>query len=138
MSKLLIINTDGGSRGNPGAAAIGLVIKNESGELIYSHGSYIGETTNNVAEYSALVKALEEAANLGATEVKIQMDSELIVKQMTGLYKIKQPALQELAAKVVKLLNKFNKYNFVHVRREYNKEADAMVNKALDEHEAKN
>jgi ribonuclease HI len=131
-NKLLIINTDGGARGNPGPAGIGLVIKNEAGELLYSHGAYIGETTNNVAEYSALVKALEEALNLGATDVKIQMDSELIVKQMTGIYKIKQPGLQELAAKAVALLKKFKSHTFVHVRREYNSEADAMVNQALD------
>ena len=131
--KFLVINTDGGSRSNPGPAGIGLVIKNEAGELIYEHGSYIGIATNNVAEYSALVKALEEAKNLGGTDVKIQMDSELIVKQMLGLYKIKEPTLQTLATKVIGLLKHFNSYSFVHVRREFNKEADAMVNKALDE-----
>lgn len=132
-NKLLVINTDGGSRGNPGPAGIGLVIKSETGDLIYSHGSYIGETTNNVAEYSALIKALEEARNLGATNVRIQMDSELIVKQMQGLYKIKQPILQELAAKTLSLLKNFQGYTFTHVRREFNKEADALVNQALDE-----
>lgn len=131
--KAVIINTDGGARGNPGPAGIGLVIKNLDGELLYSHGGYIGETTNNVAEYSALIKALEESINLGVTDVKIQMDSELIVKQMQGVYKIKQPALQELAGKVLALLKKFNSYSFAHVRREYNSEADALVNKALDE-----
>lgn len=132
QNKLLVINTDGGARGNPGPAGIGLVIKSEAGELLYSHGAYIGDTTNNVAEYSALVKALEEALNLGGTAVRIQMDSELIVKQMTGVYKIKQPALQELAAKVELLLKKFQSHSFVHVRREFNKEADAKVNEALD------
>src|SRR6476469_2125054 len=123
QTKLVVINTDGGARGNPGPAGIGLVIKNEDGELLYSHGAYIGETTNNVAEYSALIKALEESVNLGATAVRIQMDSELIVKQMQGIYKMKQPALQELAAKVIALLKKFQSYSFVHVRREFNKEA---------------
>lgn len=132
MAKLLVINTDGGARGNPGPAGIGLVIKDESGELVYSHGAYIGETTNNVAEYSALIKALEESVNLGGTSLRIQMDSELIVKQMQGVYKIKEPTLQELAAKVIALLKKFDHYTFVHVRREFNKEADAMVNQALD------
>ena len=132
MAKLLVINTDGGARGNPGPAGIGLVIKDESGELVYSHGAYIGETTNNVAEYSALIKALEESVNLGGTSLRIQMDSELIVKQMQGVYKIKEPTLQELAAKVITLLKKFDHYTFVHVRREFNKEADAMVNQALD------
>lgn len=136
QNKILTIYTDGGSRGNPGAAAIGLVIKTESGELLYSHGSYIGITTNNVAEYSALIKALEEAFNLGATNVKIHMDSELIVKQMQGLYKIKEPTLQTLATQVKSLLQKFEAHSFTHVRREFNKEADAMVNKALDEQAA--
>ena len=131
-SKHLVINTDGGARGNPGPAGIGLVIKNETGELVYSYGGYIGETTNNVAEYSALIKALEESVNLGGTSLLIQMDSELIVKQMQGVYKIKQPTLQELAAKVLTLLKKFESYTFVHVRREFNKEADALVNQALD------
>ncbi len=132
QNKLLIINTDGGARGNPGPAGIGLVIKDEQGNLLYSFGAFIGETTNNVAEYSALIKALEESVNLGATAVRIQMDSELIVKQMQGIYKIKQPALQELAAKVITLLKKFKSYTFLHVRREFNKEADALVNQALD------
>jgi ribonuclease HI len=130
--KVLVINTDGGARGNPGPAGIGLVIKNETGDLQYSFGGYIGETTNNVAEYSALIKALEESHNLGGTDLRINMDSELIVKQMTGVYKIKEPTLQELAGKVIKLLKHFNSYSFVHVRRELNKEADALVNQALD------
>ncbi len=132
MTKLLVINTDGGARGNPGPAGIGLVIKSETNELLYSFGGYIGEATNNVAEYSALIKALEESVNLGGTDLRIQMDSELIVKQMQGVYKIKQPALQELATKVLGLLKKFQSYTFVHVRREFNKEADALVNQALD------
>lgn len=133
QQKTVIINTDGGARGNPGPAGIGLVIKSELGETLYSYGAYIGEATNNVAEYSALIKALEESVNLGATKVKIQMDSELIVKQMQGIYKIKQPVLQELAVKVLSLLKKFDAYSFHHIRREYNQEADAQVNKALDE-----
>ncbi len=134
LKRVLVINTDGGARGNPGPAGIGLVIKDESGQLVYSFGGYIGETTNNVAEYSALVKALEESYNLGGTDLRIQMDSELIVKQMTGQYKIKEPTLQELAGKALAMLNKFNSHSFVHVRREFNKEADALVNKALDNH----
>jgi ribonuclease HI len=134
-NKFLVINTDGGARGNPGPSGIGLVIKDENGDLVYSYGGYIGETTNNVAEYSALIKALEEANNLGGKILRIQMDSELIVKQMQGIYKIKQPVLQELAAKVIALLKNFESYSFVHVRREFNKEADALVNQALDTHQ---
>lgn len=133
--KVLTINTDGGARGNPGPAGIGLVIKDENGELLYAFGGYIGDTTNNVAEYSALIKALEESVHLGGTDLRIQMDSELIVKQMTGVYKIKEPTLQGLAAQVLQLLKKFNSYSFVHVRREFNKEADALVNQALDARE---
>ena len=132
--KSVIINTDGGARGNPGHAGIGVVIKNSLGDFIFKHGSYIGETTNNVAEYKALIKALESAKDLEAESLKINMDSELIVKQMTGLYKIKQPLLIELACEVKKLLTNFTNYEFKHVRREYNKDADAMVNIAIDEY----
>lgn len=130
--KKLIINTDGGSRGNPGPAAIGLIIRDESEHIIFEHGSYIGLQTNNFAEYSALVKALETARDMGATDLLVRMDSELIVKQMQGLYKIKEPTLQELAQKVIKLKASFSNVVFMHVRREFNKEADAQVNKALD------
>ena len=133
MSKKLVINTDGGARGNPGHAGIGVVIKSPAGELVYQYGGYIGEATNNVAEYKALIKALEESHHLGATELLIQMDSELIVKQMQGVYKIKEPTLQQLAQEVMRLLNKFTQHEFKHVRREFNKEADALVNKAIDE-----
>lgn len=130
----LIINTDGGSRGNPGPAGIGVIIRNDAEEIIFEHGAYIGEATNNIAEYSALIKALETARDLGATDLLVRMDSELIVKQMQGLYKIKEPTLQGLAAQVLKLRNSFTSVTFTHVRREYNKEADAQVNKALDAH----
>ncbi|MBP9686967.1 MAG: ribonuclease HI family protein [Candidatus Doudnabacteria bacterium] len=128
----LIVNTDGGARGNPGPAGIGVVIRNDAEEIIFEHGSYIGEQTNNVAEYSALIKALEAAHDLGGTDVLVRMDSELIVKQMQGLYKIKEPTLQGLAARVVKLKNSFHSVVFAHVRREFNKDADRMVNQALD------
>lgn len=130
--KKLIINTDGGSRGNPGAAGIGVIIRDEQEDIIFEHGAYIGQTTNNVAEYSALIKALETARDMGATDLLVRMDSELIVKQMQGLYKIKEPTLQELAQKVIKLKGGFTHVVFTHVRREFNKEADAQVNKALD------
>lgn len=130
--KKLVINTDGGSRGNPGPAAIGVVIRDDGDAVVFEHGSYIGHTTNNVAEYSALIKALETARDLGATDLLVRMDSELIVKQMQGLYKIKEPTLQELAGKVLRLKNGFSSVVFTHVRREFNKDADRMVNSALD------
>jgi ribonuclease HI len=133
MSKILTINTDGGARGNPGPAGIGVVIKSDGGEIIYQHGGFIGDATNNVAEYKALIKALTEAANLGATEVRINMDSELIVRQMTGVYKIKEQTLQGLAQEALLCLKKFERHSFAHVRRELNKEADALVNQAIDQ-----
>jgi ribonuclease HI len=132
MSKIVIVNTDGGARGNPGPAGTGVVIKDEAGAILYAVGEYIGEATNNVAEYKALIRALETANKLGATEVKVNMDSELIVKQMLGQYKIKEPTLQQLASEVFKLRNNFQTVQFTHVRREYNKEADLLVNQAID------
>lgn len=140
MSKHLIINTDGGARGNPGPAGIGVAIYDINEKLIASHKQYIGEATNNVAEYRALILALTEAGKLTADSnqqtaisLDIRMDSELIVRQMTGQYKIKEPALQKLAAEVIKLKNNFGRVSFHHVRREYNKLADKLVNEAIDE-----
>ena len=130
--KKLLINTDGGARGNPGPAGIGVVIRDEHETVIFEHGAYIGEQTNNFAEYSALIKALETARDLGGTDLLVRMDSELIVKQMQGLYKIKEPTLQELAGKVLKLKGNFKSVVFTHIRREFNKDADRMVNQALD------
>ncbi len=132
MTKVVIVNTDGGARGNPGPAGTGVVIKDETGQILYAAGEYIGEATNNVAEYKALIRALENAVKLGATEVRVNMDSELIVKQMLGQYKIKEPTLQQLAGEVIRLKNNFSLVTFTHVRREYNKEADLLVNQAID------
>jgi ribonuclease HI len=129
----LTINTDGGARGNPGPAGIGVIIKDEQGQIVYRHGGYLGTATNNTAEYKALIHALTQAKRLGADELHINMDSELIVKQMLGQYKIKEPTLQVLAQEVIALLKSFSQYSFHHVRREFNKEADAMVNLAIDE-----
>ena len=132
MNKIVVINTDGGARGNPGPAGTGVVIKDQQGQVLYAVGEYIGQTTNNVAEYKALIRSLEQAHNLGATELQINMDSELIVKQMLGQYKIKEPTLKELAGQVFRLQNHFQKISFTHVRREFNKEADFLVNQAID------
>lgn len=130
--KKLWLSTDGGARGNPGPAALGFVLKDEEGKVVLEHGQYLGETTNNVAEYSALIEGLKSALVLGATQIIIAMDSELIVKQMSGEYKIKQPHLQKLAAQVKSLLSDFDHYEFKHVFRAYNKDADRMVNLAID------
>lgn len=129
----LIINTDGGARGNPGPAGAGAVIKSEQGLVIKELKKFLGESTNNAAEYSALILALEEALSLGATHLRINMDSELIVRQMQGRYKIKQPALQKLAGQALGLQKNFTEVKFTHVRRELNKQADALVNQAIDE-----
>jgi ribonuclease HI len=137
MNKL-IINTDGGARGNPGPAGIGVVIRDEkSRNLISRHCAYVGEATNNVAEYKALILALKEALKLGAKVLLINMDSELVVRQMKGQYKIKEPALKALAMEVFRLTNKFSRITFQHVRREKNKEADKLVNQAIDRHPPK-
>lgn len=133
MGNKLIINTDGGARGNPGPAGIGVTIKDEQGKIIKALKKYIGEVTNNVAEYKALIMALEGARELGAKKLHINMDSELVVRQMQGKYKIKEPTLKLLAGEVFKLLHNFDSADFHHVRRELNKEADKLVNEAIDE-----
>jgi ribonuclease HI len=130
--KKLIINTDGGSRNNPGPAGIGVVFSDEAGEVIAKFKEYIGTATNNVAEYSALVLALENAKNFVAKEIECRLDSELVVKQLLGQYKVKDPGMRELYNKVQDLIL-FKPVKFVHVRREFNKLADALVNEILDE-----
>lgn len=125
--------TDGGARGNPGPAAAGIVIKNEEGETLKSFGVYLGEQTNNFAEYTALLEALKSAKDLGATEIDCFLDSELVVKQMKREYKVKEPALQKLFIKVHNAATFFKKVTYRHIPREKNKEADAEVNKTLDQ-----
>lgn len=129
----LITYTDGGARGNPGPAAAGIVVKNEAGKTLAAFGRYLGRQTNNFAEYTALLEALKKAKELGATEVECVLDSELIVKQMRGEYKVKEPSLQKLFIKVYNTAAQFKKVGYRHVLRHLNKEADREVNKALDE-----
>lgn len=135
MPLKLIINTDGGARGNPGPAGIGAVICDEQGKIVAELKSYIGTATNNVAEYRALILALSKASTLNPqpSTLEIRMDSELIVCQMTGKYKIKEPTLKLLAAEVLKLIKNFKSVTFRHVPREQNKQADKLVNEAIDE-----
>jgi len=128
--KKLSLFTDGGARGNPGPAGIGVVIL-EDEKVIVQYGKYLGEATNNQAEYQALISGLETLKEMGTEEVDIFMDSELIVKQVKGEYKVKDQILASLYLKVYNLLTHF-KYSITHVRREGNKLADAMVNEALD------
>jgi ribonuclease HI len=124
--------TDGGARGNPGPAALGVVIKNETGATVAGYGIYLGEQTNNFAEYSALISALEKAKELGATEVHCILDSELVTKQMNRQYKVRDPGLQKLFIKAYNAAQQFKKVTFTHTLRANNKEADAWVNDALD------
>lgn len=124
------INTDGGSRGNPGPAAIGVVIKT-AGEAI-KIGKYIGVTTNNVAEYSALVEALAAAKENSATELECLLDSELVVKQLNGQYKVKDANMQKLWKEVKELEKYFVKVVYKNIPRAQNSEADAIVNEVLD------
>jgi ribonuclease HI len=126
------VNTDGGSRGNPGPAAIGLVIRDQDGKIIEEFGKTIGNQTNNYAEYFALITALEKLKSFGATQVECILDSELVVKQLKGEYKVKELTLQRMHQQVLVLSNNFDQVVFRHVRREQNKEADKLVNRALD------
>lgn len=128
----IILNTDGGARGNPGPSGIGVVLKDEAGKLLKAQGEYIGTATNNEAEYKALILGLKLAGELKAVEILVRMDSELIVRQMQGVYKIKDEKLKKLAQEVFGLKNNFKNIVFVHVPREKNSEADALVNEAID------
>lgn len=129
----LITYTDGGARGNPGPAAIGVVVKNAAtGENMVAFGRYIGDTTNNQAEYQALVAALEAAIKEGATEVHCFLDSELIVKQMNKEYRVRDVNLQVHFLKIWNMGQTLKKISFTHIPRAKNKEADALVNQALD------
>lgn len=132
MTKM-IVYTDGASRGNPGRASIGAAIyAEEGGEMIGSVSEDIGHATNNVAEYKAVIAGLEEALRLGATEVELRADSLLLVRQLTGEYRVKAPGLRPLASAATRLLRQFDETEINHVRREFNEVADALANAALD------
>ena len=124
--------TDGGARGNPGPAAFAYVLEGDDGTPIAAHGEAIGTATNNVAEYSALIAGLERAAESGVTELDVRSDSELMVKQMRGEYRVKNPALQELFLDASRAARALGRVTYTHVRREHNELADRLVNDALD------
>ena len=128
----LILYTDGGARGNPGPAAIGVVIKSLQGKVVMAFGRSIGVATNNQAEYQALIAGLEEVKKMGAKTARCFLDSELLVKQMRREYRVKDKELQPLFIKVWNLAAAFKNVTFNHIAREQNKEADAEVNKALE------
>ena len=124
--------TDGGARGNPGPAAYGYVLEAEDGTVLAAHGERIGVATNNVAEYRALIAGLEKAVELAVPEVEVVSDSELLVKQMNGEYRVKNAALQDLSIQASRLARELGKISYTAVRREHNKLADQLVNEALD------
>jgi len=124
--------TDGGSRGNPGPAAYAFVLEAEDGTVLDARGEAIGVATNNVAEYSALVAGLERAVEAGVDELEVVSDSELLVKQMRGEYRVKNRALQDLFLDASRLGRKIHRVTYTAVRREHNELADSLVNEALD------
>lgn len=130
--KKLVINVDGGARGNPGPAAIAAVVQSPDGTVLEEHAERIGRATNNVAEYRALLLGIERAATLGVDEVELVGDSELIVRQVKGEYKVKDATLRGLHAEVKKALAPFSRWSIRHVRRDHNENADRLVNEVLD------
>jgi ribonuclease HI len=126
------VNVDGGARGNPGPAAIGVVLRDEEGQVLEEVGERIGEATNNVAEYKALLRGIELASAQGATGLELVGDSELVVRQVEGRYKVKNAGMKELHAEVKRALANFDSWSIRHVRRAENADADRLVNQALD------
>ena len=124
--------TDGGARGNPGPAAYGFVLEAEDGTVLAAEGQAIGETTNNVAEYSGLIAGLRKAVELQVPDVEVVSDSELMVKQMRGEYKVKNEALRELSLEAARLARQLGNVEYRHVKRAHNELADRLVNEALD------
>jgi ribonuclease HI len=128
----LLVHVDGGARGNPGPAAIGVVVSEPGGEVLDELAERIGVATNNVAEYTAMLRGLQRAAELGAREVEIVNDSELVAKQLNGLYKVKHPSMRPLYEQAMSALRAFDRWSIRSVPRDENAQADALVNAALD------
>jgi ribonuclease HI len=126
------LSTDGGARGNPGPAAYGYVLESEDGHVLDARGETIGVATNNVAEYRALIAGVESALERGVTELEVVSDSELLVKQMRGEYKVKNEALRELVREATELARRLERITYTAVRRAHNELADSLVNEALD------
>ncbi len=129
----VVVHVDGGSRGNPGPAAVGAVVTSPEGETLAEAGRYIGEETNNVAEYKAVLLGLELAQEVGARDVEVVNDSQLVARQIGGEYKVKNKGLMPLFTETMAKLREFDKWKVRDVRREHNVRADELVNEALDE-----
>jgi ribonuclease HI len=134
----VIVHVDGGARGNPGPAAAACVISSPTGEVLGEHAELLGSVTNNVAEYRALLLGLTQARELGATEVEVVGDSELIAKQVRGIYKVKHEAMKPLHGEALAALKQFERWSIRTVPRAQNADADALVNSALDQARAAN
>jgi ribonuclease HI len=123
--------TDGASKGNPGLAGAGWILINEQDSILVKDSKFLGEATNNEAEYQALILGLNNAVSCGVQEIRIHMDSELLVRQINGIYRVKNPRLTVFFHQVKELLSKFSKYDIIHIPREKNREADRMANEAI-------
>jgi len=128
----LTIYTDGAARGNPGPAGAGAHIQDEDGNTVSEDFRYLGEATNNVAEYEALLLGMERAHELGAVRIEMRADSQLVVRQVCGEYRVRNPVLQGLHARVLALESKFESVEYTHVPREQNRDADRLANRAID------
>ncbi|HWJ46570.1 MAG TPA: ribonuclease HI family protein [Candidatus Udaeobacter sp.] len=131
-AQYLIAHSDGGARGNPGPAGYGVVIKDESGRKVAALSEYLGHQTNNFAEYQALIAALEYALKHGPKALKVISDSELLVRQIKGIYKVKNATLQDLHARAKELIKQLDWFSIGHALREHNQEADRLANEAMD------
>jgi len=128
-----VLWTDGAARGNPGPAGIGALLKSATGEVLVAASAYLGEATNNVAEYQALLLGLTRALELGVRRIEVRADSELLIKQLRGEYRVKSPGLRPLFERAQALLQSFEQSRLVHVRREQNTEADRLANAGIDD-----
>lgn len=131
-ARALVLQFDGGSRGNPGPAGIGVTITDAAGKRVYELGEFLGRCTNNVAEYTALLRGLAAALKLGATKLTVRADSELVVRQLNGQYKVKSPDLRPLYEEACRLIERLGDVTVTHVYREGNSRADALANAAMD------
>lgn len=132
VHQYLVSYTDGGARGNPGPSGIGVVLQNKTGETIGEWSEFLGIATNNQAEYKALLLALKQAVALGVVELDCRLDSELVVKQLKGEYKVKHPDLKPLFEQAKSLISQIKNVSFKHIPRELNKQADQLANQAMD------
>jgi ribonuclease HI len=127
-----VLWTDGAARGNPGPAGIGAILKSASGEVLYTGSEYLGHTTNNVAEYKAVLLGLAGALGQGVQHVEVRADSELLIKQLKGQYRVKSPGLKPLFDEARQLISRFKSVKLTHIRRELNSEADRLANQGID------